>query len=67
VTYHPQGGHYYSVNNGTRLVKILLSSTDWSDPSTVRIMFDLKMRQQQRIVVKTYTPIGGPRSFVSAE
>ena len=55
-TYHPQGGNYYSVNNGSKLIKILLSSTDWLDPSTFRIMFDLKMRQQQRILVSTYTP-----------
>ncbi|MFM7986728.1 MAG: hypothetical protein ACKPKO_46180, partial [Candidatus Fonsibacter sp.] len=55
-TYHPQWGNYYSVINGTKLVKMIISSTDWLDPSTFRIMFDLKMMQQQRILVTTYTP-----------
>ena len=42
-TFHPQGSHIYHPTTGTKLIKILLSGSDWLDPTTFRIMFDLKM------------------------
>ena len=41
VTYHPQGSNIYSTN-GTKLIKILLTGDQWLDPSTFRVMFDVK-------------------------
>ncbi|MFM7989827.1 MAG: hypothetical protein ACKPKO_61985 [Candidatus Fonsibacter sp.] len=35
--------YIYIPTTGTKLIKILLSGSDWLDPSTFRIMFDLKM------------------------
>jgi hypothetical protein len=41
-TFHPQGSNIYHPTTGTKLIKILLSGSDWLDPGTFRIMFDLK-------------------------
>ena len=40
-TYHPQGSNIYTPQNGTKLIKISINGSDWLDPSTFRIMFDL--------------------------
>ena len=40
-TDHPQGSNVYTPANGTKLTKIYLHGSDWFDPSTVRIMFEL--------------------------
>lgn len=50
-TYHPQGSNIYHPTTGTKLIKILLSGTDWLDPSTFRIMFDLKMTMVQLTII----------------
>ena len=42
VTYHPQGSNIYTPGAGTRLIRILLTGEDWMDPSTLRIMFNIK-------------------------
>ena len=39
-TYHPQGSNIYS-SNGTKLIKFHISGSDWLDPSTFRVIFDL--------------------------
>ena len=40
-TYHPQCANIYTPQNGTKLIKISINGSDWLDPSTFRIMFDL--------------------------
>ena len=60
VTYHPQGSNIYSTN-GTKLIKFHISGSDWLDPSTFRVMFDLvntDIRADRKL-----RPIGGPWSF----
>ena len=42
VTYHPQGSNIYTPGAGTKLIRILLTGEDWMDPSTLRIMFNIK-------------------------
>ena len=40
VTFHPQGSNIYSTT-GTKLIKLLVTSDNWLDPSTFRVMFDV--------------------------
>ena len=42
VSFHPSGSNVYSSAGGTKLIKIVLTGDNWLDPSTFRIMFDLK-------------------------
>ena len=60
VTYHPQGSNIYTPGAGTRLIRILLTGEDWMDPSTLRIMFNIKNNggANQRLRL-----LGGPHSF----
>ena len=60
VSYHPQGSNIYSTN-GTKLVKLLLTGDQWLDPSTFRIMFDL--RNMDGDANKLLRPLGGPHTF----
>ena len=60
VTYHPQGSNYYSTN-GTKLIKFHISGSDWLDPSSFRVMFDLV--NTDAIPNHKLRPIGGPWSF----
>jgi len=62
-TYHPQGSNIYHPTTGTKLIKILLSGTDWLDPSTFRIMFDLKNDDGDEN--HNLYPLGGPWGFFS--
>ena len=41
VTCHPQGSNIYTPS-GTKVIKLLISGDHWLDPSTCRIMFDLR-------------------------
>ncbi|MFM7986162.1 MAG: hypothetical protein ACKPKO_43305, partial [Candidatus Fonsibacter sp.] len=41
-TFHPIGSNIYKATDGTRLIKFNIGSQDWLDPSTLRIMFDLR-------------------------
>ena len=43
VTYHPQGSNFYEPGAGTKLIRIWLAGDNWLDPSTLRIMFNLKI------------------------
>ena len=42
VSYHPQGSNIYTSGAGTRLIRILLTGEDWMDPSTLRVMFNIR-------------------------
>ena len=60
-TFWPSGSNIYSTSGGTKVVKIVLNGDQWLDPSTVRIMYDLKnndARENRRL-----RTIGGPCSF----
>ena len=61
VTYHPQGSNIYSSNTGTKLIRIMLTGDNWLDPSTFRVMFNLK--NEDTVAAKKLRPIGGPWSF----
>jgi len=42
VTYTASGSDKYGPNSGTRLIKLQITGDQWLDPSTVRVMFDLR-------------------------
>ena len=60
VTFHPAGSNIYSTN-GTKLIKLVLTGDQWLDPSTFRIMFDLK--NAGGVTSKLLRPLGGPHTF----
>ena len=41
VTFHPSGSNAYQPQNGTKLIKILMTGDQFLDPSTFRVMFDV--------------------------
>ncbi|MFM7984796.1 MAG: hypothetical protein ACKPKO_36285, partial [Candidatus Fonsibacter sp.] len=51
----------YKATDGTRLIKFNIGSHDWLDPSTFRIMYDL--RNDSDTDAKKLRPIGGPWPF----
>ena len=61
VTFHPQGSNIYKTSSGTKVLKIVLNSNDWLDPSTVRLMFDVKNTDAD--ANKRLRTISGPHSF----
>ena len=65
VTYHPQGSNIYMPNGGTKLIKLLLTGDQWLDPSTLRIMFDLKNNESSSTGggYMLLRPLGGPHTF----
>ena len=60
VTYHPQGSNIYTPGAGTKLIRLLLTGDDWMDPSTLRIMFNIK---NMGTIVQNLRLLGGPWSF----
>jgi hypothetical protein len=60
VTFHPQGSNVYMPNSGTRLIRLLLTGDSWLDPSTFRVMFDLKNNGTGNQELR---PLGGPWAF----
>jgi len=60
-TYHPSGSNIYTPQGGTRLVKLLLTGDQWLDPSTFRVMFDL--RNTDPVAGKQLRPLGSPYTF----
>ena len=61
VTFYPQGSNIYKPKSGTKVIKILLTdSNSWLDPSTFRVMFDLRNNGS---TAQQLRPIGGPWSF----
>ena len=59
VTFHPSGASTYTTNSLIRIV--LIGANDWLDPSTLRIMFDL--RNNAPTVGLKLRPLGGPWAF----
>ena len=39
VAYRPQGSNIYQPQQGTKLVRILLTGDNWLDPTTLRVSF----------------------------
>lgn len=66
VTYHPAGSNIYRPAGGTKLVKINLTGDNWLDPSTVRVMFDLRNMASivlDPVATPILRPLGNPYSF----
>ena len=62
VTFYPQGSNIYKPKSGTKVIKIALAdSNSWLDPSTFRVMFDL--RNNNGTEAAQLRPIGGPWAF----
>jgi hypothetical protein len=63
-TFYPAGSAIYSASNGTKLIRInLSSSTEWLDPQTVRLSF--RLNNKDAAVGHQLRTIGGPYSFFS--
>ena len=60
ATFHPQGSNIYKAEQGTKLIKINLNSSDWLDPSTVRV----QMKLTNEDGTNTLTPISGAWGFI---
>ena len=59
VTFYQQGSNVYKPKTGTKVIKIALTdSNSWLDPSTFRVMFDL--RNNASLSAQQLRPIGGP-------
>ena len=56
-TYHPQGSNIYTLQNGTKLIKISINGSDWLDPSTFLDMFDVYSTNAN--AANRLCPIGG--------
>ena len=41
ATYWPSGSNKYTPNGGTKVIRFLLNGSDWLDPNTLRIFFDV--------------------------
>ena len=66
VTYHSSGSNIYGPKAGTRLIKLQLTGDAWLDPSTVRVMFDLRNTEETPTapaVDKELRVLGGPWTF----
>ena len=63
VTFHPQGSNIYRPNGGTKLIKINLTGDNWLDPSTVKVMFDLRNMAIPIGAGPLLRPLGAPYSF----
>ncbi len=62
VTYHPQGSNIYTTGAGTKLFRILLTGDSWLDPSTFRVMFDVR-NTETTDATKKLRCLGSPWSF----
>jgi hypothetical protein len=61
VTFHPQGSNKYQPSTGSKLIRILLTGEGWLDPSTFRIMFDV--RNNSADADEELHVLGGPHCF----
>ena len=41
VSFFPSGSDTYSPASGVKVIKIKMNGTDWLDPSTVKVQFDI--------------------------
>ena len=60
VTYYPHGGNSYSPT-GVKVIKLMLTGSDWLDPGSLRFMFEL-VNTDTTAGDRLY-PISGPWSF----
>ena len=58
ATYWPSGSNIYTPNGGTKVIRFLLNGSDWLDPNTLRIFFDVANIEAYPLRV-----LGGPSSF----
>ena len=42
VSFFPSGSNIYTTTAGTKILRIVLNGSDWLDPSTVRVFFDVR-------------------------
>jgi hypothetical protein len=61
VTYYPTGSNIYKTSSGTKVIKFVLTSDDWLDVSTVRLMFNLV--NNDSTATKMLRPLSGAWSF----
>jgi hypothetical protein len=59
VTYRPQGSNIYQPQQGTKLIRILLTGDNWLDPTTLRVAFTVN-NSHATAELKT---LSGPWSF----
>ena len=57
-TYWAQGSNIYTPNGGTKVLRFLINGSDWLDPNTLRIFFDVANLESAPLRV-----LGGPSSF----
>ena len=60
VTYYPHGGNTYSPT-GVKVIKLMLTGSDWLDPGSLRMMYDLVNTNGS--TGNVLYPISGPWSF----
>ena len=58
ATYWPSGSNIYTPNGGTKVIRFLLNGSDWLDPNTLRIFFDVSNLEAFPLRV-----LGGPYCF----
>ena len=68
VRFHPSGSNIYKPTGGTKLIKLNITGDSWLDPSTCRIMFDLRkngttVTVSGAQVEQILRPLGGPWCF----
>ena len=57
-TYYQSGSNIYSPNGGTKVIRFLINGSDWLDPNTLRIFFDVSNKEAYPLRV-----LGNPYSF----
>ncbi len=64
VTFYPQEGNSYTPT-GVKVIRIALTGDGWLDPSTLRVMYDLKNVTTNTVATdpKELRPVGGPWCF----
>ena len=59
VSFFPSGSNIYTTASGTKILRIVLNGSDWLDPSTVRVFFDVKNNDGGNPL----RVLGGPHCF----
>ena len=63
-TFYPAGSAFYSAANGTKLIRInLSSSTEWLDPQSIRLSY--RLNNGEVTAGKMLRTLGGPYSIFS--
>ena len=60
-TFHTDGGNTCSAKSGTKVLKFRMNGEGWVDPSTVRILFDV--RNTDPNILKTVKTLGHCHGF----